>query len=71
MPKSSAAPKKKVQGTAAKHKDKNPNPSNQEVRKMIEKAAYFKAEQRNFASGFEEMDWYEAEQEVISRIGKR
>lgn len=37
---------------------------------MIEEAAYYKAEKRNFAPGFETEDWDEAEREVDERIKK-
>jgi hypothetical protein len=35
---------------------------------MIEKAAYYKAEARNFAPGFEAQDWAEAEREVDAML---
>jgi hypothetical protein len=35
---------------------------------MIEKAAYLRAEQRNFAPGHEVDDWLEAEAEVNLRL---
>jgi hypothetical protein len=38
---------------------------------MIEEAAYYKAEKRNFEPGFEAEDWVEAEREVDEKIGKR
>ena len=34
---------------------------------MIAEAAYYRAEQRNFTPGFEELDWLEAEKEIESR----
>jgi len=34
----------------------------------IAEAAYYKAEKRGFAPGFEEQDWAEAEHEVLSQI---
>ena len=71
MAKTSAAPKKKVSGANPKRKGNKSKPSNDEVRVMIQRAAYFRAEQRNFAPGFEEVDWYEAEQEIINQLGKR
>ena len=37
---------------------------------MIEQAAYFRAERRNFAPGFEETDWFEAEQEISRHLEK-
>jgi hypothetical protein len=38
---------------------------------MIEEAAYYKAEKRNFASGFEAEDWAEAEREIDEKIAKQ
>jgi hypothetical protein len=35
---------------------------------MIQEAAYFKAEKRNFAPGFEAEDWDEAEREVDEKL---
>ena len=37
-------------------------------RKMIEKAAYYKAQKRNFAPGNEVQDWLEAEAELGSLV---
>lgn len=31
---------------------------------MIAQAAYYKSEQRDFAAGYEEIDWLDAEQEL-------
>ncbi|MCX7142881.1 MAG: DUF2934 domain-containing protein [Proteobacteria bacterium] len=36
---------------------------------LIEQAAYFRAEKRGFAPGSELEDWFEAEAEVLLRIG--
>jgi len=38
--------------------------SPEERQRKIQELAYLKAEQRNFASGFEMQDWLEAEKEV-------
>jgi hypothetical protein len=57
----------KVSATASKRKS-NPNPSEDKLRKMIAEAAYFKAEHRQFAPGFEELDWLEAEQEIETML---
>jgi hypothetical protein len=35
---------------------------------MIEEAAYYRAEKRNFAPGFEAEDWAEAEREIDEKI---
>ena len=37
-------------------------------RDLIAKAAYFRAEQRNFATGFEDEDWLAAEAEVDTTL---
>lgn len=37
---------------------------------MIAEAAYYKAEQRGFAVGDEELDWLEAEQELLEKMGE-
>lgn len=37
---------------------------------MIAEAAYYKAEQRGFELGYEDMDWLEAEQELVERMAK-
>jgi hypothetical protein len=42
--------------------------SEEELRRQISEAAYYKAEQRGFAPGYEHQDWVEAEAEVRSRL---
>ena len=42
--------------------------SNEDTRRRIAEAAYFRAKQRNFAPGHELEDWIEAESEVMGRI---
>jgi hypothetical protein len=42
--------------------------SAEERRHWIETAAYFKAEHRGFAPGYEATDWLEAESEIASQI---
>ncbi len=37
---------------------------------MIAEAAYYKAEQRGFAVGDEELDWLEAEQELLEKMAE-
>lgn len=39
----------------------------QDIRRQIEEAAYYRAEQRGFAPGFELEDWIAAESEVMKR----
>jgi len=43
--------------------------STEELRRQISEAAYYKAQQRGFAPGYEHQDWIEAEAEVRSRLG--
>ena len=42
-------------------------PSESELRRMIEQAAYYRAERRGFAPGMEIDDWCAAEREVLER----
>jgi hypothetical protein len=43
--------------------------SQEELRKLISEAAYFRAKQRGFTPGYELEDWIQAEAEVMSRVG--
>ena len=43
----------------------------EQVYRLIQEAAYFKAKARNFAPGHEVQDWIEAEAEVRRRIESR
>lgn len=43
--------------------------SAQERERFIAQAAYYRAEKRGFAPGFELQDWVEAEAEVLRLIG--
>jgi len=45
--------------------------SEEERRNMIEQAAYFRAERRNFAPGHEQEDWVAAEAEVDRELARR
>jgi hypothetical protein len=42
--------------------------SPEEIRKLIEEAAYYRAKQRGFAPGHELEDWVQAETEVMRRV---
>lgn len=44
------------------------NLSDEEMRRQIAEAAYFRAEERGFAPGRELDDWIEAESEVMGRL---
>ena len=50
-------------------KDAAPSISAEERRRLVERAAYFRAEKRGFAPGCELADWVEAEAEVLRLIG--
>ena len=41
----------------------------EEVRRLIEEAAYYRAKQRGFEPGHELEDWVQAESEVMQRSG--
>jgi hypothetical protein len=43
--------------------------SQDELRKLVSEAAYYRAKQRGFTPGHEEEDWIQAEAEVLRRIG--
>ena len=43
----------------------------QQWRTMVAEAAYFRAEQRGFAGGSQEQDWYEAEEEIRRSLEER
>ena len=43
--------------------------SDEELHRQISETAYYKAQQRGFAPGYEHQDWVEAEAEVLRRLG--
>ncbi len=59
---------KKKQILTVKSKKDSPFKSDQDYQEMIAEAAYYKAEQRGFVPGFEEEDWLEAENEIMSML---
>ena len=63
MPRSRKVTERKA-ATGVKRRKSNSDPAMEERQAMIAEAAYFRAEQRNFAPGFEELDWFEAEKEI-------
>ena len=46
-------------------------PTPEQLYRMIQETAYFKAKARNFAPGHEVQDWIEAEAEVRMRLEER
>ena len=61
-------PQKKKKVLTIKSKKSSSFKSDQDYQEMIAEAAYYKAEQRGFVPGFEEEDWLEAENEIISML---
>jgi DUF2934 family protein len=45
--------------------------SDEEIYRLIQESAYYKAEARGFSPGYEEQDWLEAEAEMKARLGVR
>ena len=43
-------------------------PDQETINKMVEEAAYYLAEKRNFAPGFEEQDWLDAKQQIMDQL---
>jgi hypothetical protein len=67
------SPNKPTQGASADQLGRNERrdaPLSDDLRQEIEKAAYYRAQARGFAPGYEEQDWLEAEKEVLKRSGK-
>ena len=59
-------PQKKKPVLSVKTKKTTLYNPDQDYHEMIAEAAYYKAEQRGFKPGFEEDDWLEAENEIMS-----
>lgn len=69
MPRSRKVTERKAAtGVKTSTRKTNSRPTAAERRAMIAEAAYYKAEQRGFMPGFEELDWFEAEQEIVSKL---
>lgn len=72
-----ATPRKKTTATARSTHRENPGSLKQlatvtpeQRQKMIEEAAFYKAEKRNFAPGHEQEDWTDAEREIDELIAR-
>ena len=61
-----AATRAKKGGSAAQP---DPALNSEERNRLVAQAAYFRAEKRGFAPGYELQDWVEAEAEVLRLIG--
>ena len=69
MPRSRKVTERKAAtGVKTRRRKTNSGASQEKRQAMIAEAAYFKAEQRNFTPGYEELDWLEAEKEIESRF---
>ena len=57
---------------APKTSAEKPSPpmSDEELQRLVAEAAYFRAQRRGFAPGYELQDWVEAEAEVKRLIGR-
>lgn len=62
-------PVKAKQAKAEERPVSGPAISAEEREKFVAQAAYFRAEKRGFAPGYELQDWIEAEAEVLRLIG--
>lgn len=66
------APAAKPRKTAAPKAKPAPSQSNlpdqSVIDKMVAEAAYYLAEKRNFATGFEEEDWLKAKEQIMSQL---
>lgn len=56
-------------GSAEVRPGPGPTLNPQERERLIAQAAYFRAEKRGFAPGYELQDWVEAEAEVLQLVG--
>ena len=64
LSKETAAPK----ATRAKKTPVSKAPDQATINKMVEEAAYFLAERRSFAPGFDQQDWLEAKAQILSQL---
>jgi hypothetical protein len=61
-------PRKKIAATPKPDTSPRAEATAEEVRKLIEEAAYYRAAQRGFVPGHELEDWVQAEFEVMRRV---
>lgn len=66
--KAAAKPRKAAAKPGPKADAETPDPAT--VQKMIEEAAYYLAEKRNFEPGFEQEDWETAKASVLAQLGQ-
>jgi hypothetical protein len=63
MRKETSMKQKPATGTKRRHSSQISEPDNEERRRQVAEAAYYKAQSRGFTAGNEELDWLEAERE--------
>jgi hypothetical protein len=63
----SAVPSTKPKATPQKASSSQ-LPSQETINQMVEEAAYYLAEQRNFAPGFEGEDWLTAKRQIMAQL---
>lgn len=63
-----AEPKPQVRKASAERP--SPAISGEELQRLVAEAAYYRAQSRGFAPGYELQDWVEAEAEVKRLIGR-
>jgi len=66
--KSQKTPQKMKLALSDKFKKSTAHIPNQDYQEMVSQAAYYRAEQRGFIPGYEEEDWLEAENEILSML---
>jgi outer membrane biosynthesis protein TonB len=64
--KTTRAPKKTV--AAASKPPQIQLPDQETIDRMIQEAAYYLAEKRNFATGFEDQDWLAAKEQILEQF---
>jgi hypothetical protein len=62
------APRRKAAATPKPDTTPRSEASPEDIRKLIEEAAYYRAARRGFAPGHELEDWVQAESEVMRRV---
>jgi hypothetical protein len=55
--------------TTPENSPNQPPLSDEQIYRLIQESAYYKAEARGFSTGYEEQDWREAEAEIKARLG--
>ena len=67
-PKAPAAPKVAAPKKVAAKKTAHQLPDQDLINKMVAEAAYFIAEKRQFAPGYDQSDWQEAKAQILAQL---